>query len=118
MARVNRRDVIRMGAAGGAALAGLGVRGAGQASAAGTNGVIVAVIAILVSLMGFKAFLLVHLPIMLLAASVGVWLFYVQHQFEGGYWARSANWNGPLHLRRFPAAVVWPLQAANAFVTM
>jgi hypothetical protein len=39
MARVNRRDVIRMGAAGGAALAGLGVRGARQASAAATNGV-------------------------------------------------------------------------------
>jgi hypothetical protein len=39
VARVNRRDVIRMGAAGGAALAGMGVRGAGQASAAATNGV-------------------------------------------------------------------------------
>jgi hypothetical protein len=39
VARVNRRDVIRMGAVGGAALAGLGVPGAGQASAAATNGV-------------------------------------------------------------------------------
>jgi hypothetical protein len=39
MARVNRRDMIRMGAAGGAALAGLAARGAGQASAASTNGV-------------------------------------------------------------------------------
>jgi hypothetical protein len=39
VARVNRRDVIRMGAAGGAAFAGLGIRGATQASAAATNGV-------------------------------------------------------------------------------
>jgi hypothetical protein len=37
--RVNRRDVIKMGAASGTALAGLGLRGAGQASAAATNGV-------------------------------------------------------------------------------
>ena len=36
----------------------------------------------LIWLIGVKAFLLVHLPIMLLAASIGVWLFYVQHQFE------------------------------------
>jgi hypothetical protein len=39
VARVNRRDVIRMGAAGGVALAGLGARGARQADAATTNGV-------------------------------------------------------------------------------
>ena len=40
-------------------------------------------------LVGVKPFLLVHLPTTLLAASIGVWLFYVQHQFEDTYWARS-----------------------------
>ena len=29
----------------------------------------------------------------LLAAAIGVWLFYVQHQFEEAYWQRSAEWN-------------------------
>ena len=42
---------------------------------------------------GVAPFLLVHLPITLLAASIGVWLFYVQHQFEDTYWARSPAWS-------------------------
>ena len=41
---------------------------------------------------GAKAFLLVHTPIILLAASIGVWLFYVQHQFEETAWAKDADW--------------------------
>jgi omega-6 fatty acid desaturase (delta-12 desaturase) len=32
------------------------------------------------------------MPIMLLAASMGVWLFYVQHQYENVQWARDGNW--------------------------
>jgi omega-6 fatty acid desaturase (delta-12 desaturase) len=36
---------------------------------------------------------MVHLPIMLMAASMGVWLFYVQHQFEGVAWTRSGTWS-------------------------
>ncbi len=40
-----------------------------------------------------QAFLLVHLPIMLLAASLGVWLFYVQHQFEQTSWNESTSWD-------------------------
>ncbi len=42
---------------------------------------------------GIEPFLLVHLPILLLASSVGVWLFYVQHQFEHTRWAKTAEWN-------------------------
>ena len=38
-------------------------------------------------------FLLVQLPITLIAGSIGVWLFYVQHQFEGTLWARDEGWN-------------------------
>jgi omega-6 fatty acid desaturase (delta-12 desaturase) len=42
---------------------------------------------------GFKALLLVHLPIMVLAATVGTWLFFVQHQFEDTYWAKEDEWD-------------------------
>ncbi len=42
---------------------------------------------------GIRAFLLVEVPIMLIAASLGVWLFYVQHQFEDTFWARNRAWN-------------------------
>jgi acyl-lipid omega-6 desaturase (Delta-12 desaturase) len=37
--------------------------------------------------------LLVQLPITLLAGSIGVWLFYVQHQFEDTFWAHDEGWN-------------------------
>jgi acyl-lipid omega-6 desaturase (Delta-12 desaturase) len=42
---------------------------------------------------GVLPFLLVYLPMMILAASAGVWLFFVQHQFEETYWARGEDWN-------------------------
>ncbi len=58
-----------------------------------TNFAIAVIAAVLIWLIGIKAFLLVHLPIMLLAASVGVWLFYVQHQFEQTTWEDDVDWN-------------------------
>jgi omega-6 fatty acid desaturase (delta-12 desaturase) len=42
---------------------------------------------------GWPIVLAVHVPVMLLAGAVGVWLFYVQHQFERAYWARQERWN-------------------------
>jgi omega-6 fatty acid desaturase (delta-12 desaturase) len=44
-------------------------------------------------LIGWHTILLVHLPVVLLAGSLGVWLFYVQHQFEETYWERHDNWD-------------------------
>jgi len=58
-----------------------------------TNAAIALVASGMIWLVGPRAFLMVHMPIMLLAASMGVWLFYVQHQFEGVAWARTANWS-------------------------
>jgi omega-6 fatty acid desaturase (delta-12 desaturase) len=58
-----------------------------------TNAAIAAIVVTLVWFMGLKAFLLVHLPIMLLAASIGVWLFYVQHQFEYTTWDSDDDWS-------------------------
>jgi len=58
-----------------------------------TNAAIVLVAAGMCWLVGVGPFLKVHLPIMLMAASMGVWLFYVQHQFEGVVWARGQGWS-------------------------
>ncbi len=44
-------------------------------------------------LLGWREVALVQLPIMVISSISGVWLFYVQHQFEGVYWARKDNWN-------------------------
>lgn len=44
-------------------------------------------------LVGLKSFLLIHLPIVIIASSAGVWLFYVQHQFEPAYWRRHDRWD-------------------------
>ena len=65
-----------------------------------TNLAIATVIGLLVALLGVRDFLLVQAPIILLASSAGVWLFYVQHQFEHTWWAWDADWNlhtGALH---------------------
>ncbi len=43
--------------------------------------------------MGWQTYLLIQLPVIWLAGSMGIWLFYVQHQFEGGYWARKNDWD-------------------------
>jgi omega-6 fatty acid desaturase (delta-12 desaturase) len=58
-----------------------------------TNLGIATIAAVLIFFIGLKAFLLVQLPIILLAAAAGVWLFYVQHQFEDTVWAEEPVWN-------------------------
>ena len=42
---------------------------------------------------GWPVLLAVHLPIIAIAGAIGVWLFYVQHTFEGGYWTRGEQWD-------------------------
>jgi len=58
-----------------------------------TNLAIVLAAAGMIEAVGLVPFLLVHLPIMLIGASLGVWLFYVQHQFENTFWARAQAWS-------------------------
>jgi acyl-lipid omega-6 desaturase (Delta-12 desaturase) len=62
-------------------------------STMGTNVAIAALVATMIRLVGVGPFLLVHLPITLLAASIGVWLFYVQHQFEDTLWEHDGAWS-------------------------
>ena len=62
------------------------------ASAMGTNAAIATVAGLIIYLIGFSSFVMVHLPIIMLASSIGVWLFYVQHQFEETVWAEERAW--------------------------
>jgi omega-6 fatty acid desaturase (delta-12 desaturase) len=53
-----------------------------------------AIMATVLSLIfGFKAYVIIQLIVVAVAGSAGVWLFYVQHQFEGVYWQRSDEWD-------------------------
>ena len=62
-------------------------------SVIGTNLALAALVGTLCLLVGWREYLLVQGPIMLLAGAVGVWLFYVQHQFEDTYWQSAGDWS-------------------------
>ena len=55
--------------------------------------VILGIIGVSALTIGLRTYLLIQILIMGFAASMGVWLFYVQHQFEGVYWARHQDWD-------------------------
>jgi omega-6 fatty acid desaturase (delta-12 desaturase) len=74
-------------------------------SAIATNVATAVILAGLVVVFGFGTTLLVVIPTLLVAATTGVWLFYVQHQFEQAHWDRREDWsfhdaalNGSSHL--------------------
>ena len=58
-----------------------------------TNAAIATLILVMSLTVGFQNYLLMQFPIILLAASFGTWLFYVQHQYEDVYWSRTDNWD-------------------------
>jgi omega-6 fatty acid desaturase (delta-12 desaturase) len=58
-----------------------------------TNLAVLVVSAGLSWLFGFKTFLVLQSIVILTAGAGGVWLFYVQHQFEGVYWERGNDWD-------------------------
>lgn len=64
-----------------------------RASVYWTNLALLAIVVGLSWAIGIKAYLMVQLPIIIIASSVGVWLFYVQHNFEGAYWVRHDEWD-------------------------
>ena len=64
-----------------------------RASVWWTNLALAVMIGLLVWAFGWRTYLLAHLPVLLLGTSVGVWLFYVLHNFEGTYWARKQHWD-------------------------
>ncbi len=58
-----------------------------------TNLAVLAMAAGLSCLFGLKTYLLLQLGVVMVAGAAGVWLFYVQHQFEGVYWERRRQWD-------------------------
>ena len=58
-----------------------------------TNAAILAVAAVLSFFWGLKAYLEIQLTVMTVTGTAGVWLFYVQHQFEGVNWQRHSEWD-------------------------
>jgi omega-6 fatty acid desaturase (delta-12 desaturase) len=78
-----------------------------------TNLAIVVLAVGLIWLIGSSSFILVQLPIVVLAGSAGIWLFYVQHQFEETHWSQSPQWqfqDAALHGSSYyelPAVLRW-----------
>jgi omega-6 fatty acid desaturase (delta-12 desaturase) len=62
-------------------------------SVIGTNIALAVLVAALCWLVGWREYLLVQAPTVLLAGSAGIWLFYVQHQFEDAYWESAEGWS-------------------------
>jgi omega-6 fatty acid desaturase (delta-12 desaturase) len=62
-------------------------------SVIGTNLALAAIVGALCWLVGWRDYLLVQAPTVLLAGSAGIWLFYVQHQFEDAYWESAPGWS-------------------------
>lgn len=62
-------------------------------SVMGNNAGVLVLAALSVWAFGWAAVLAVFLPTVLISASIGVWLFYVQHQFETTHWAREGEWD-------------------------
>jgi acyl-lipid omega-6 desaturase (Delta-12 desaturase) len=82
-------------------------------STMGTNVAIAVVVASLVALVGIGPFLLVEIPLVVIAASIAMWFFYVQHQFEETRWTHEGHWNvheaglyGSSHYE-LPSAIAW-----------
>ena len=71
-------------------------KGAGkraQKSVLMTNLALVLIAAAAAWTIGLQTYLLIQLPIIFIGGGVGLWLFYVQHQFENAYWGRHESWD-------------------------
>ncbi len=58
-----------------------------------TNLGFLAVVIGLASVFGIAQYVLIHLIILMIAGSAGIWLFYIQHQFEDAYWEHGEDWD-------------------------
>ena len=84
-------------------------------SAMGTNLAIALLAGGCIWLVGIVPFLLVQLPITVIAASIGVWLFYVQHQYEDTSWSDASSWD--LHEAAFHGSSHYDLPAVLRWFT-
>ncbi len=58
-----------------------------------TNLALLGILVVATLTLGLGTYIAVQLPVLLISGMVGLWLFYVQHQFEGVYWARNDEWD-------------------------
>ena len=58
-----------------------------------TNIVLLIMAVLISSVIGFKAYLLIQLPVLIISHSIGIWLFYIQHQFDDVAWKRENEWD-------------------------
>jgi len=63
-----------------------------RASVLWTDFFLVVVIALMCWLIGWKTFLMIQLPIIWISSTIGIWLFYVQHNFDPTYWDHHEGW--------------------------
>jgi len=82
-------------------------------SAMGTNAMIGIGLGLIIYFGGLMPVLLIYLPTSIIAATIGVWLFYVQHQFEETHWQKGQDWQlhdaalaGSSHYK-LPAVLQW-----------
>ena len=70
-----------------------GAKSRARASVRIMNVAVLALAATLVTVFGFLPWLIIQLCVMGIAGAAGVWLFYVQHQFEDAYWEQGEEWD-------------------------
>jgi omega-6 fatty acid desaturase (delta-12 desaturase) len=58
-----------------------------------TNLSLLLLVGVAAATIGLRTYLLIQLPVILVGGGVGLWLFYIQHQFEDAYWVRNESWN-------------------------
>ena len=68
-------------------------KGVERASVYWTNLALVGILILAYFTIGLKAYFLIQLPILWIVSAVGVWLFYIQHNFDGVYWERHEDWD-------------------------
>ena len=84
-------------------------------SAMGTNLSVLLLAVVVIYFIGLVPFLMVQLPITIVAASMGVWMFYVQHQFEDTVWEQNDEWS--VHEAALHGSSYYDLPAWLAWVT-
>jgi acyl-lipid omega-6 desaturase (Delta-12 desaturase) len=81
----------------------------------GTNAALAAIVMLMLLTVGGRALMLGYLPVILLAASTGIWLFYIQHQFEHAHWSTGPDWD--FHIAALKGSSFYDLPAVLHWLT-
>lgn len=65
----------------------------GRKSVVITNLALLFLVVLAISTIGFRTYLMIQFPVIAIAGGVGLWLFYIQHQFDNAYWIRHESWD-------------------------